>query len=597
VLIKLLRFHLRPYKKLLLGLFALQGVQAMANLYLPNLNANIIDKGVVRGDTAYISKLGVFMLIVTLVQAVFAVGAIYLGSRVAMSFARDVRSRLFHRSLEFSAREVGDLGASSLITRVTNDVQQVQMLVVMSCTMVLAAPITIVGGIFMALHQNAGMAWLLGASMPIMVICFGFLVTRMIPQFRTMQERLDNVNRVLREQIVGMRVVRAFVREVVEVRRFRQVNEGLTQTSLIAGRLQAGMFPLVMLFINVSNAAVVWFGANRIASGEMNIGSLVAFLTYFTLILMAVMMTIFVAVMGPRAAVAAERIQEVFDTEPSVRVPSDPVTKLRRRGTLEMRDATFAYPGAEAPVLNRISFTAGPGETTAVIGSTGSGKTTLVNLVARLVDVTEGAVMVGGVDVRELDPDVLWQRIGLIPQKPYLFSGTIASNVRYGKPDATDRQVWEALEVAQAAEFVEAMGGLEAQIMQGGTNVSGGQRQRLAIARALVRKPDIYLFDDSFSALDLSTDARLRAALAPYTKNATVLVVAQRVSTIVAADQILVLEGGDEVGLGTHEELLTTCPTYAEIVASQVAQNGRDGRSGRVAQDGRRRNVPSRTAR
>ncbi|MEX2392995.1 MAG: ABC transporter ATP-binding protein, partial [Actinomycetota bacterium] len=480
MLIKLLRFHLRPFKKHLLALLGLQAVQAMANLYLPTLNADIIDKGVVRGDTSFISKVGIFMLLVTFVQAVFAVGAIYVGSRVAMGFARDVRSRLFHRSLEFSAREVGELGAASLITRVTNDVQQVQMLVVMSCTMVLAAPITIVGGIFMALHQNAGLAWLLGASMPIMVICFAILISRMVPQFRTMQERLDSVNRVLREQIVGMRVVRAFVREVIEVGRFRRVNEGLTQTSLIAGRLQAGMFPLVMLFINVSNTAVVWFGANRIADGTMNIGALVAFLTYFTLILMAVVMTTFVAVMAPRAAVAAERIQEVFDTEPSVRAPTEPVTKLRRRGTLEMRDATFAYPGAEAPVLNQISFSAGPGETTAVIGSTGSGKTTLINLAARLVDVTQGSVLVGGVDVRELDPDVLWQRIGLVPQKPYLFSGTVASNVRYGKPDATDLQIWEALEVAQAADFVEAMGGLDAQIMQGGTNVSGGQRQRLA---------------------------------------------------------------------------------------------------------------------
>jgi ATP-binding cassette subfamily B protein len=574
MLIKLLRSHLKPYRRQLLVLFALQGAQAMANLYLPNLNADIIDNGVLRGDTSYISKLGVFMLVVTLVQAVFAVAAIFLGARVAMGFARDVRARLFHRSLEFSAREVAELGAASLITRVTNDVQQVQMLVVMSCTMVLAAPVTIIGGIFMALNQNAGLSWLLGASMPLMVICFGILISRMIPQFRSMQERLDNVNRVLREQIVGMRVVRAFVREKLEARRFHDVNEGLTQTSLIAGRLQAGMFPLVMLFINCSNAAVVWFGANRIADGTMNLGALVAFLTYFTLILMAVVMTTFVAVMAPRAAVAGERIQEVFDTEPSVRAPAEPVAKLKRRGTLELRNATFGYPGAEAPVLHDISFKAGPGETTAIIGSTGSGKTSLINLVARLVDVTDGAVLVGGVDVRELDPDLLWHRIGLVPQKPYLFTGTVASNVRYGKPDATDRQVWEALEVAQAADFVRAMGGLDAQITQGGTNVSGGQRQRLAIARALVRKPDIYLFDDSFSALDLETDARLRAALAPYTKNATVVVVAQRVSTIIGADRILVLEEGDEVGLGTHEELLETCPTYAEIVASQTAQVG-----------------------
>lgn len=572
MLIRLLRTHLRPYKRQLYVLLGLQGVQALANLYLPNLNAHIINQGIVAGNTHYIAKIGGFMLAVTLVQAGFAVCAVYLGSRIAMGFARDVRSNLFHRSLEFSAREVGDLGAASLITRVTNDVQQVQLLVVMSCTMLLAAPITIVGGTFMALHQNAGLSWLLGANMPLMVICFGILISRMIPQFRSMQDRLDNVNRVLREQIVGMRVVRAFVREKMEVDRFGDVNEGLTNVSLVAGRLQAGMFPLVMLFINGSNAAVVWFGANRIAHTppQMNIGGLVAFLTYFTLILMAVMMTTFVAVMAPRAAVSAERIQEVLDTEPSVHPPTDPVRKLRRRGTLELRGTTFAYPGADAPVLNQISFNAAPGETTAVIGSTGSGKTTLVNLLARLIDVTEGSVLIGGVDVRELDPDILWQRIGLVPQKPYLFSGTVRTNVRYGKPDATDKQIWEALEVAQAKDFVKAMGGLDASITQGGTNVSGGQRQRLAIARALVRKPDVYIFDDSFSALDLATDARLRRALAPYTKNATVLIVAQRVSTVINADRILVLEGGDEVGLGTHDELLETCPTYAEIVASQT---------------------------
>jgi len=571
MLIRLLRSHLRPYKRQLTFLLGLQTIQAMGNLYLPNLNADVINKGVLTGNTHYIAHLGGFMLMVTLAQGCFAVAAVYLGSRIAMGFSRDVRSALFHRSLEFSAREVGDLGAASLITRVTNDVQQVQMLVVMACTMMLAAPITIIGGIFMALRQNAGLSWLLGANMPLMVICFGFLISRMIPQFRSMQERLDNVNRVLREQIVGMRVVRAFVREKVEVKRFEDVNEGLTGVSLVAGRLQAGMFPLVMLFINASNAAVVWFASNRIAHipPQMNLGDLVAFLTYFTLILSAVMMTTFVFVMAPRAAVSAERIQEVLETEPSVHAPTNPVQKMKRRGSLELRNATFTYPGADEPVLTNISFTAGPGETTAVIGSTGSGKTTMVNLVARLMDVTEGSVLFGGVDVRELDPDVLWQRIGLVPQKPYLFSGTVRTNVRYGKPDATDKQIWEALEVAQAKDFVTAMGGLDAPITQGGTNVSGGQRQRLAIARALVRKPDVYVFDDSFSALDLRTDARLRAALAPYTRNATVLVIAQRVSTIESADRILVLEEGCEVGLGTHDELLETCPTYAEIVGSQ----------------------------
>jgi ATP-binding cassette subfamily B protein len=572
MLIRLLRTHLRAYKRVLLVLLGLQAIQSIANLYLPNLNASIIDKGVLRSDQGYIWTIGGVMLGVTLVQAVFAVAAFYYGARVATGFGRDVRENLFRRSLEFSAREVNHFGPASLITRVTNDVQQVQMLVVMGCNMLLAAPVTIVGGVIMALHQNAGMAWLLGASMPLMLIAFGILISRMVPQFRLMQERLDKTNLVLREQIVGMRVVRAFVREPLEAGRFRDVNDELTHTSLVAGRLMAGMFPIIMLFINVSNAAVVWFGADRIADASMTIGDLISFLTYFTLILTAIVMASFIAVMAPRAAVSAERIQEVLSTEPSVEAPSKPVHKMRSRGTLELRDVAFGYPGAEAPVLHGVSFRALPGQTTAVIGSTGSGKTSLVNVIARLVDVTEGEVLVGGVDVRELDPDVLWHRIGLVPQKAYLFAGTIASNVRYGNPDATEKEIWQALDVAQAKDFVTAMGGLDAPIVQGGSNVSGGQRQRLAIARALVRRPDVYLFDDSFSALDIATDARLRAALRPYTRKATIVVVAQRVSTIKNADQILVLEEGAVVGLGTHRELLKSSPTYAEIVASQAAQ-------------------------
>ncbi len=571
MLIRLLRTYLRKYRGLLYLLLVLQGIQALLNLYLPNLNAEIIDNGVLTGNTHYIWAKGATMLGVALLQTVFAVAAVFVGSRVAMGFGRDVRSALFHRSLALSAREVNELSAPSLITRVTNDVQQVQILVVMTCTMVLAAPVTIIGGVFLALRQEAGLSWLLGVSMPVLAICLGIIIGRMIPQFRLMQERLDNVNRVLREQITGIRVVRAFVREPQEVRRFRTVNENLTATSLITGRLMALMFPIVMLVINCANSAVVWFGANKIAQGQMTIGSLIAFLTYFTLILMAVMMATFVGVMAPRAAVSGERIQEVLNTDPSVVPPENPVAQLRTPGTLELRDVGFAYPGAEAPVLDAISFRALPGQTTAVIGSTGAGKTTLVNLVARLFDATAGAVLVGGVDVRELDPDVLWQRIGLVPQRPYLFTGTVASNLRYGKPDATDDELWDALEVADAAGFVRAMGGLDARIAQGGTNVSGGQRQRLSIARALARRPDVYIFDDSFSSLDLATDARVRAALGPYTTGSTVLVVAQRVSTIVNADQILVLEDGREVGLGTHDELLETCATYAEIVASQNA--------------------------
>ena len=472
------------------------------------------------------------------------------------------------------SREVNLFGAPSLITRITNDVQQVQMLVVMTCTFAVAAPITVVGGVFMALRQDVGLAWLALVSLPALGLSVGAIVWRMIPLFRTMQARIDDANLVLREQIAGMRVVRAFVREPHEVARFGGVNDELTDVSLQAGRLQALLFPTLMLIINASSVGVLWFGANRIASGEMMVGSLVAFLTYFTLMLIAVMMGMFVALMAPRAAVCADRIVHVLGTEPSVRASDSPVAlEPGIRGTLELRDVGFRYPGAEAPVLCDVTFTSLAGETTAIVGSTGAGKTTLVNLVARLFDVTEGSVAVDGVDVRDLAPDDLWSRIGLVPQKPYLFSGTVASNLRYGRPDASEDELWEALRVAQAADFVAAMpGGLDATIAQGGTNVSGGQRQRLAIARALVARPEIYLFDDSFSALDLATDARLRAALVPYVEGATMLVVAQRVSTIATADQILVLEDGRPVGLGTHDELIESCPTYAEIVESQMGQ-------------------------
>jgi ATP-binding cassette subfamily B protein len=574
MLIRLLRTHLlRPYRKTLLVVLALQSVQALAALYLPSLNADVIDKGVVTGDTGYIWRIGGLMLVFTLIQILFNVAAVFYGSRAAMGFGRDVRSDLFHRVTDFSAREVSIFGAPSLITRITNDVQQVQMLVAMSCTMLLAAPITIIGGVIMALREDAGLTWLLGVAILLLVLSLALVVSRMVPTFRLMQERVDGINRVLREQITGMRVVRAFVREPLEGRRFQAVNQQVTDTSLRAGRLMAFMFPIVTLIVNGSCAAVIWFGGDRVARGDMSIGSLVAFLTYFTVILFAVMMASWVAFMAPRAAVSAERIQEVLDTPSSLATSANAVTELRTAGSLELRDVGFGYPGAEAPVLSGVSFRSLAGQTTAIIGSTGSGKTTLLNLVARLVDVTEGAVLVGGVDVRELDPHVLWTRIGLVPQKPYLFSGTVASNLRYGKPDATDEELWKALQVAQAADFVASMpGGLNASIDQGGTNVSGGQRQRLAIARALVRKPDIYLFDDSFSALDLATDARLRAALVPYTRDATILVVGQRVSTIQGADQILVLEDGRPVGLGTHDELLEACPTYVEIVESQMTQ-------------------------
>ena len=571
MLTRLLRTYLRDYKPQLVAVLVLQTAQAFAALYLPSLNADIIDKGVATGDTSYILSIGAVMLVIALVQVICATSAVYFGAKASMGFGRDVRGGIFHQVTGFSAREMGQFGAPSLITRVTNDVQQVQMFVLMTCTLLVAAPITAIGGIIMAIREDSGLAWILTVSIPVLVFGILMVVRRMVPQFRTMQERIDTVNRVLREQITGIRVVRAFVREPAEAKRFGDVNADLTNTALIAGRLQAFFFPIVMLVLNCSSVAVLWFGAHRIENGQMQIGALIAFLSYLAQIIMAVMMATFMVVLVPRAAVCAERIVEVLDTPSSVVSAVTPITEVHASGTLELRGVGFHYPGAEAPVLTNVSLRAMPGQVTAVIGSTGAGKTTLLSLVPRLFDSTSGSVLVDGVDVRELDPDTLWGRIGLVPQKPYLFSGTVASNLRFADPDASDDELWAALEIAQAADFVRAMpGGLQASIAQGGASVSGGQRQRLAIARALVRKPEIYLFDDSFSALDLATDARLRAALAPSTAQATVIIVAQRVSTIIHADQILVLEDGESVGLGTHAELLESCPTYREIVESQM---------------------------
>lgn len=569
---KILVRYLKPYWLLLLGVIVFQTLQSIATLYLPALNADIIDQGVARGDTEFILMTGGLMLLITLGQIACAIAAVYFGARVAMSLGRDLRAGVFSRVGEFSEREVSRFGAASLITRTTNDVQQVQMLVLMTCTLLVSTPILAIGGVIFALREDVTLSWIMVVAVPVLLLAVGLIIVRMVPQFTKMQARIDTVNRVLREQLSGIRVIRAFVREESERQRFAVANEELTDTALRAGRLFALMFPVVMLILNVSSVAVLWFGAFRIEAGEMQIGSLIAFLSYLIQILMAVMMATFMAVLLPRAIVSAGRIGEVLDTEPSVVAPLAPVTELTVTGEIELRGATFSYPGAESPVLRDVSFTARRGRTTAIIGSTGAGKTTLLNLLPRLFDVTGGTVLVDGVDVRDLDPELLWSRFGLVPQKPYLFSGTVASNLRYGNPDATDDQLWEALTIAQARDFVEAMPDqLDAAIAQGGTNVSGGQRQRLAIARALVKRPEIYLFDDSFSALDTATDMRLRQALAREVSDATMIIVAQRVSTIRYADQIVVLEDGEVVGLGTHDQLLETSAEYAEIVASQLS--------------------------
>ncbi|MEV6595655.1 ABC transporter ATP-binding protein [Actinoplanes sp. NPDC051346] len=573
MLIRLLRARLRPYRKSILLVVLFQFVATLATLYLPALNADIIDEGVVPGDTGYVLEVGAAMLGVTLVQIVAQIAAVYFGAQVAMGAGRDIRAAIFDRVMSFSAREVGQFGAPSLITRVTNDVQQVQMLVLMGFLLMVSAPIMCVGGILLALREDVPLSGLLLVIVPLLLIVVVVLIAFMRPLFRGMQTRIDTVNRIMREQITGIRVIRAFVRDDREQARYGAANDDLTDVSLRAGKLMALMFPTVMLVVNVSSVAVLWFGGHRIDSGPMEIGALTAFLSYLMQILMAIMMATFMLVMIPRADVCAERIQEVLDTEASVRLPVAPVTTLDRHGHLELRDVDFHYPGAEAPVLSGISLRARPGEVTAVIGSTGSGKTTLLNLVPRLFDATGGTVLVDGVDVRDLDAGLLSRTVGLVPQKPYLFTGTVASNLRYGNPDATDEELWAALEVAQARDFVERMdGGLEASIAQGGTNVSGGQRQRLAIARVLVHRPEIYLFDDSFSALDYATDAALRAALTRQTADATVVIVAQRVSTIRDADRIVVLDDGLVVGSGTHGELMETNQTYREIVLSQLTE-------------------------
>lgn len=570
---ELFRTHLRPYRPLLVLVVILQAIQTFAALTLPSLNADIIDKGVLVGDNDYIRRTGLIMLGFTAVQVVFAVGAVWFGARTAMGFGRDLRRDLFQQVTAFSTREVGRFGAPSLITRITNDVQQVQMLVVMGVTMMVAAPLTMVIGVIMALREDVGLSVVLVVAMPVVGIVLGSVVTRMVPAFQVMQTRIDRANQVLREQISGIRVVRAFVREPEETARFGQANDDLTDSGLHTGRLMAVMFPTVMLTINLSSVAVLWVGADRIDAGSMELGSLVAYLSYLVQILMAVVMATFMLSQVPRASVAGERIVEVLDTTPTVAVAEHPVTTFSGRGSLEFRSVGFHYPGAAESVLSDISFAVHAGQTTGVIGSTGAGKSTLLNLVPRLFDVTSGSVHINGVDIVEIDPALLARTVGYVSQKSYLFSGTIATNLRFGRPDAVDADLWHALEVAQAADFVRAMPGqLDSEVSQGGVNLSGGQRQRLAIARALVVQPEVYVFDDSFSALDVATAARLNGALAPATADAAVLVVAQRVSTIIDADQILVLEAGRIAGLGNHDELVTSCPTYAEIVESQLGE-------------------------
>lgn len=571
MLLRLVRTYLRPYAAPLAAVVVLQFVGTMAGLYLPSLNADIIDHGVVTGDTGYIVRRGGLMLAVSLVQIICSVVAVWFSARNAMGFGRDLRAAIFARVGTFSAREVQHFGAPSLITRETNDVQQVQMLVLMGGTLVVAAPIMMVGGIIMAAREDIGLSWLVLTVVPVLALAIGLIVRKMVPSFRLMQVRIDEVNRLLREQITGVRVVRAFVREDHETARFRDANAELTEVAVRAGRWQAGLFPTVTIVANVATVGVLWFGGHRVEDGHMEVGALTAYISYLMQIVMAVMMAMFMLMMVPRAAVCADRITEVLDTESSVVPPGEPVTELPERVSLRLDGVTFAYPGADEPVLRGVSLEAHPGQTVAIVGSTGAGKSTLVNLVPRLFDATGGTVEVGGVDVRRLALPSLWSRLGLVPQKAFLFRGTVADNLRYGKPDATEEEMWRALEIAQARDFVEAMPeGLDAEIAQGGSSLSGGQRQRMAIARAVIRRPDIYLFDDSFSALDLTTDSRLRAALRPVTRDAVVLIVAQRVATIRHADLIVVMEDGAVVGRGTHDQLLETCETYREIVQSQL---------------------------
>ncbi|WP_349425413.1 ABC transporter ATP-binding protein [Microbacterium sp. LWS13-1.2] len=571
MLAKLLVRYLKPSGWLLLGVLLFQSASALASLYLPSLNADIIDNGVSKGDTEYIWRTGMVMLTVSLAQIVASIIATYFAAQAAMKLGRDIRDDVFERVSGFSEREVTGFGAGSLITRNTNDVQQVQMLAMMAATFLVTAPLLAIGGIILAIEQAASLAWIIAVAVPVLLLVAGLVIARMVPLFRSFQSRLDGVNRIMREQLTGIRVIRAFVREPIEEQRFREANTEIMVVGRKVGSLFVVLFPAVMLILNVTVIGVIWFGGMQVDSGEIQIGTLFAFMQYAMIILSGVLMASFMTLMIPRAAVSAERIGEVLDTSSSLARPADAPAEFPAPGTVEFTDVTFTYPGAEHPILSGISFRAEPGETVAVVGSTGAGKTTLISMIPRLFDVTDGVVEVGGLDVRRADLEALWATIGLVPQRPFLFSGTIASNLRFGREEATDAELWHALEIAQASDFVSQMdGGLDAPISQGGTNVSGGQRQRLAIARAIVHQPRVLVFDDSFSALDLTTDARLRQALWRELPHVTKIVVAQRVSTITDADRIIVLDDGGIVGLGTHEQLLETSQTYREIVESQL---------------------------
>jgi ABC-type multidrug transport system fused ATPase/permease subunit len=588
MLLALLRQYIRPYRRLVAALMALQLISTLASLYLPTVNAAIIDDGVAKGDTATIVRLGVLMLGVTGLQVLCSVGAIYFGSRTGMGFGRDLRSAMFHHVTTFSERETARFGAPTLLTRTTNDVRQIQFLVQITCIVLITAPIMSIGGIFLAIHQDAGLSWLLMVSVPILAGANYWIISHMLPMFRVMQSLIDGINRVMRDQLSGVRVVRAFAREGFERDRFARANVALSNTALSAGNWQALTLPVTTLTINVSSVALVWFGGLRINSGQMQVGSLLAFLAYFTQILMAVMMATMTLAVLPRASVCAQRITEVLSTRTAVNDPPDPkfprVGALGARGTVRLEGATFRYPGADRAVLQEISLTALPGTITAIVGSTGSGKSTLISLICRLYDVTDGAVLVDGVDVRDYDTKRLWSGIGLVPQRGYLFSGSVADNLRYGAAPnqvVTDDEMWEALRVAAADGFVRAhdpagsdFHGLQMRVAQGGINFSGGQRQRLAIARAVIRRPSIYLFDDAFSALDVHTEARVRASLREISGYATTIVVTQRISTASGADQVIVIDDGKLVGAGTHDSLLMDCPTYAEFADSQSLTSG-----------------------